>query len=93
METQEERFEPLATEVNPAPVVSSGELRSAGSAILPRCLGNLVRARERFRRTLLLAAVLLVLSALELTILILMPSPVPLVVWEERATATLVRMP
>jgi hypothetical protein len=92
MQTEQELFQPLATEVHPGTGPCPIPV-PCGEADLPRCLGVLFRARECFRRTILLAAALLGVAALELIMLLAMPGPTPIVVWEERPTQTLVRMP
>jgi hypothetical protein len=93
MEIEEERFEALSTEVHEVPVSQRDRSSIANAPNLPRCLRALVLARERFRKTLLVAAALLLVSIVELAVLFLMPQALPLVVWSEKQTRTLVTWP
>ena len=96
MENAPEIYQPLVTQANALPRGHNWLEESFDAAPgrdLPRGLDVLARAGSQFRRSLLFALLLLVLSLVELGVLLLHPGPTSLVVWEERSVKTLEEVP
>jgi hypothetical protein len=93
LETREEHFIALATEVHAGSALPGLGGLPSREAELPRCLAAFAGARHAHRKAFALSAALLVVIVAELAVLLLLPGPTPLVVWEDKSQEMLVRMP
>lgn len=93
MKTEMEIFQPLVTQANSLPDghdwLNEVSDRKVGEN-LPRGLGLLARSGAGLRRALLMSVLLGLVSLAELGVLLLMPKPEALVVWEERGMKALI---
>jgi hypothetical protein len=93
METRREVFIALRTEAHAADEVGQAFEHPRARGPLPRCLARAMDAQRRFGQAIWFSVLLLVLAFALAAVLLELPGPTPVVVWEERPLKTLVSVP
>lgn len=93
METRREVFIALRTEAHATGDVGRALENPRERGPLPRCLARSLGARRRFGQAIWFSLLLLSLSVALSVVLLKLPGPTPIVVWEERPLNTLVSVP